>query len=134
MCNINEYIRNHAIINIGMPPNGYICYETIVDDPYAFIPIIRENNCYIEEITWWHRTEISHGSSIGYGGPRDPVFPDTFFFAETDIFKKFGSLMEDEKYYRYFEQIKKDYCSFELYPAFVVRRRTEMCLDTDGKI
>ena len=76
---IEDYLNDHTIIKIGVSPPGYICSEVIVDNPAELISIIRENGCYIAEIRWWDCVEIVSGSSIGYGGPRDPRGPDSHY-------------------------------------------------------
>ena len=115
---IEDYLNDHTIIKIGVSPPGYICSEVIVDNPAELISIIRENGCYIAEIRWWDRVEIVSGSSIGYGGPRDPRSPDSHYFAETDIHKVFNTFSQDEDYYEYLSHIQNNYFNFNLFPAF----------------
>lgn len=119
---IEDYLSNHTIVRIGITLPGYVCCETIVDNPIELISVIRENNCYIDEIRWWDRVEISSGSSIGYGGPRDPKNPDSHFFAETDIFKVFTPLSQAEEYYVYLDQIESKYSTLNLFPSFDIKR------------
>lgn len=125
---INDFLKNHTIVKIGRPlsGHGYICCETIVDDPKALIPIVRRNNCYISEIRWWDRVDITSISSIGYGGPRDPRSPDSHYFAETDICMTFARLLPDNEYFAYLERIKKTYSGLDLFPAFDIKNNPLM--------
>lgn len=119
---IEDYLSDHTVLRIGVSISGYICCETIVDDPIELISVVRQSNCYISEIRWWDRVEIASGSSIGYGGPRDPLSPDSHFFAETDICKVFNTLSRDEEYYEYIDQIKSTYYHLDLFPAFDIKK------------
>ncbi len=121
---IEEYLKEHTIVKIGIPfiPE-YICSEIIVNNPKELVPIVRESGCYISEIRWWHLTEISSGSSIGYGGPRDPRRYDTHYYAETDICREFDAPLQDEEYYEYFDRIKHSFSEFDLYPAFDIKKQ-----------
>lgn len=123
MMRIEEYLNNHTIVRVGITLPEYVCCEIIVDNPTEFISIIMNNNCYISEIRWWDHVEISSGSSIGYGGPRDPDRPDNFFFAETDIYKVFTPHSQDKEYCEYLDQIRRKYTNLNLFPAFDVKRR-----------
>ena len=120
---LDDYLNNHTITRIGHSIAGYVCCEIIVDNPIDLIPIVRENNCYISEIRWWDRVKIASGSIIGYGGPRDPRNPNSYFFAETDICKTFDNFSCDKDYYVYLQQIFKEYNKFDLHPAFDIKRR-----------
>ena len=119
---IEKFLENHKIVKIGNTIPGYICCETIVDNPMCLIPIVRQNNCYISEIRWWDRVEIVSASNIGYGGPRDPRCPDNYFFAETDIYKVFSKHLPDKEYYEYIDLIKRSYSSLNLFPAFDIKQ------------
>ena len=118
---IEKYLFNHVRVRIGIPLPGYVCCETIVDDPIEIVSVVRDNNCYISEIRWWDRVEIKSGSSIGYGGPRDPRSPKSHYFAETDICKTFDEHTLDEEYYDYLEQTKRFYSSLEIFPSFDIK-------------
>ena len=119
---LEDYLSNHTIVKIGTCLPGYVCCETIVDDPIKLISVLGENSCYIAEIRWWDRVEISTGSSIGYGGPRDSRSPNTHFFAETDISKIFNVFTRKEEYYSYLDEIKRNYSNYDLYPSFDVKQ------------
>ena len=119
---IEDYLDNHTIVKIGKTIPGYICCEIIVDNPMELISIVRENNCYISEIRWWDRVEIATGSSIGYGGFRDPQSPNSHFFAETDICKAFSDILQDDEYDAYFTVIKNSYSDHHLFPSFDIKR------------
>ena len=121
---ITKYLSNHTIINIGNNLPGYVCCEVIVDNPKKLLSILKENDCYISEIRWWHRTTIALGSTIGYGGPRDPSSPDSHYFAETDITRKFSSESTFGEYIDYLDQTKKSYSGFSLFPAFDIKKKT----------
>ena len=118
-----DFLGSHTIVKIGSGLPEYVCCETIVDDPIKLVSLVKENNCYISEIRWWDRAEIAIGSSIGYGGPRDPRTPNTHFFAETDICKVFTDFSQDEEYYIYLDEVKKNYSNYNLYPAFDIKLR-----------
>lgn len=120
---INDYLLKHTIVKIGNGIPGYVCCETIVDDPIELISVVMENECYISEIRWWDLVPISEGSTIGYGGARDPRAPDTMFFAETDICTEFYGTSEYEDYCSYLEQIKCNYSNHNLFPAFCIKKK-----------
>ena len=119
---IEDYLVEHAIVKIGKTLPDYISCEIIVDNPYELISVVTRNYGYISEIRWWDCVEITTGSNIGYGGPRDPRNPDHYFFAETDICKKFDLLTENKIYYEYLKQIEVEYSAYNLYPAFDIKR------------
>jgi hypothetical protein len=119
--NIHTFLHEHTIIEIGNRLPGYLCCEVIVDNPELLIPVVRENGFFISEIRWWHRTEIALGSSIGYGGPRDPNAPDRLYFAETDISMTFDALSDDDEYIQYIAQTKSKYALLDLVPAFDIK-------------
>lgn len=119
--NIDDYLKQHMIVKIGMTLPGYICCETIVDNPKELVPIVRKNGYFISEILWWDRVDIVSGSKIGHGGPRDPRSPNSHYFAETDIQKVFDTILEDEEYYEYFDQIKQTYPDCNLFPGFDIK-------------
>ena len=119
---IEDYLENHTVVKIGNPVPGYICCEIIVDNPMQLISVVRENSCFISEIRWWDRVEIAVGSSIGYGGTRDPRNPETHFFAETDICRVFNDLLRDDEYYAYLENIKLNNSNLDLFPAFDIKK------------
>ena len=120
---IYDYLLNHTIIRIGNCLSEYVCCETIVDNPIELIAVVKENDCYISEIRWWDRVKISLGSKIGYGGAKDPRFPDEYFFAETDICRVFDFESCDGEYYEYLEQIKQKYANYDLFPAFDIKKK-----------
>lgn len=107
----------HLIVSVGNDP---LC-ENIVDDPKAFVRVVRENGYYISNILWWERAQIIAGSQIGYGGPRDPKCPDTHFFSETYIQKKFDTVLRDEEYFEYFDSIKTEFPELELFAGFDIK-------------
>lgn len=123
--NIEDYLIRHTIVKIGVTLPGYICCEAIVDDPIQLLAIVRENNCYISEVRWWDCAKILSGSSIGYGGPRDPRCPKYRFFAETDIAKTFTPWTQDKEYKNYLQKINNDYSNFNLLPAFDIKFRED---------
>ncbi len=119
---IEDFLNAHTIVQIGRTLPDYVCCEHIVDNPEELVPIVRESGCYISEILWWDRIEIGSVSSIGYGGPRDPRCPDSFFFAETDIYRRFNTILKDEEYYKYFDEVRRAYPGFDLFPGFDIMR------------
>lgn len=119
---IEDYLTEHTIVKIGETLPGYICCENIVDTPLDLLSVVKNNNGYISEIRWWDCVEIASGSSIGYGGPRDPRNPDSHFFAETDICKVFDAFAQDEDYYKYIKQIETAYSTRNIYPAFDIKK------------
>ncbi len=118
------YIKSHRILKVGKPISPeYICVETIVDCPKDFINMVYSHDCYISEIRWWHRTLISRGSEIGYGGPCDPRDPTNYYFAETDFSKSFVETCSAQDCYSYIEFMTETYSKYDLYPAFHVKLR-----------
>ena len=118
---LDEFLSRNTIVQIGQTLPGYVICEAIVDNPKDLISIVKKNGCYISEIRWWEHAKIAVGSIIGYGGPRDPREPSSYFFAETDIYKVFDVFTCDKDYYKYIEQVKKQYYNFDLFPAFDIR-------------
>ena len=119
---LQEYLVKHKIIEIGVPLPGYICTETIVDDPKEFITIVQQNNYYVSEIRWWEHVAISEKPKIGYGGSRDPRNPTQYYFAETDICICFQKPVPYQDYVSSLDQIKNMYPDLILYPAFDIKR------------
>lgn len=118
--NFEKYLIAHTIVVIG---KGCLDGEVIVDDPPGVIHTAEESKYYIAEIRWWDRAKIATGSTIGYGGPRDPKDPNTYFFAETDIDKVFSANTEACTYYDYLRQIINENCCYDLRPAFIFKER-----------
>ncbi len=51
ICNENRgFLQRHTIVKIGMIPPEYVCCEMVLDDPKAFVRIVRENGCYVTEV------------------------------------------------------------------------------------
>lgn len=122
--NLTQYLEDNTIIMIGdnhWP--GYICIETISENPIELIRIALEANCYISEISWWDRALISIGSDIGGGGPLDPREPSRYYFAEMDICDKFSPKATIEEYIHYLGFIKRQYNDFDIYPALDIKPR-----------
>lgn len=99
----------------------FICTEVIVTNPIEFVEVVLHNECYISEIRWWDRAKISFGSTIGYGGPRDPNFPNEYYFAETDICKSFSVNTTAIEYKKYLIETKSNFQKYDLFPAFDVK-------------
>ena len=118
---IFSFLHDHVIIEIGNKLPGYLCCEVIVDNPELLVSIVKENGYYISEIHWWDRAEISKGSSIGYGGPKDPNAYDNYYFAETDISMAFDAVTEDSEYLQYMAQTKEKYAHLDLTPSFDIK-------------
>ena len=119
---LEDYIDKHTIIKIGMPSSEYVYCEVIVDDPKQLVSVARDDGYYISSIRWWHHANITAGSNIGYGGPKDPNCPD-YYFAETDFCKQFDVFSQDEEYYKYIDEIKHAYPNSLLIPAFDIKKR-----------
>lgn len=119
--NIKDFLAHHTIIEIGNKLPGYICCETIVDDPIRLISTVQLSNNYISEIRWWDHVKICAGSDIGYGGPRDPHSPKEYFYAETDIVRTFTPSTNEEEYLHYMQEIKNKYPRYQLFPAFNIK-------------
>lgn len=111
-----SFLDEHFIINIG---KKQLC-EVIVDTPVELISLLKHHDFYISLITWWDWVPIATGSSIGYGGPRDPRDPNNYFFAETDISKEFGVETPPDQYIEYLKKVQKEYSGHDLYPAFEI--------------
>lgn len=121
--NLNRYVSENLIIKIGKCCENILFSEIIVDDPENFIAFVYENDCYISEIRWWEHVHVGAAPNIGYGGPRDPRCPNEFYFAETDIGKKFDEFVSRQAICYYIMKTKEEYRAFELYPALDVRSR-----------
>ena len=118
--NIREYLKVHTIIEIGnLISDEYLCSETIVDCPEEFVKIVSKSEYIITEITWWDRVSILNSSDIGYGGPLDPRAPKEYYFAETDLRKRFIKATKEE-YLFYIKEVKDKYSKYDIYPAFEV--------------
>ena len=112
---IDQYLKDNAILKIGA---GYA--DIIVIDPVDLINQAQEWNCYISEILWWERIEISNAEkSLGYGGPIDPR-NNSYYFSETDYARKFerGTLIY--VYIDYIRCMMKKYIKYDLYPSFTL--------------
>ena len=94
-----------------------------MDNPIDLVDCIIKNNCYISEIRWWDRADITLGSKIGYGGTRDPRVPQKYYFAETDICDTFEKSTSFTEYVEYLNKIKMQYYMYDLHPAFDIYRR-----------
>lgn len=119
---IIKFIDEHEIVKIGKASQEDVCPEVIVDDPIGLISIIKQNHCYIYQITWWDRVKLGIGSPIGYGGPLDPRCPNEYFFSETHLSKQFHCKMQNEELFQYFEEVKRDYALYDLIPSFFIKR------------
>ena len=119
---IEDYLNRNAIVKIGTTLPGYVCCEVIVDNPVELVFVLQTSDCYISEIRWWDCLEIGNSSTIGYGGPRDPRNPDSFYFAETDICQFFSADSRPENYYEYLNHIKEVYPKHNLFPSFDIKR------------
>ena len=120
---LNEYLKSHTVLKIGCCDSSTQFYEIIVDNPVELVSIVLKNGFYISAIRWWDRAKISIGSQLGYGGPRDPSNPNTYFFAETDLYKEFDSHTEGIIYCEYIDSIIKLYPNYELIPAFDIIKK-----------
>jgi len=118
---LKDYLQIHTIVQIGVPSSEYAYSEVIVDNYKDLISVVIDTEFYISKISWWHRTEIITGSSIGYGGPRDPRNPEVYYFAETDICQEFKEKSSLKDIYNYFDKINREYSNFELYPSFDIK-------------
>ncbi|MBR2650774.1 MAG: hypothetical protein IKD45_03865 [Clostridia bacterium] len=119
---IEDFLNEHKIVQIGNTTDGYVCCEIIVDNPTELIYALQDSNAYISEIRWWDRVKISCGSTIGYGGPRDPRASDEYFFAETDICKTYNAPPKNTEIHEYITRIKKEYCEYNLFPSFDIKK------------
>ena len=117
--NITTYSKHHMIVDIGTALHA----ELIVDDPNGFIDVSSKSAYYISSIRWWDRVSIENGSLIGYGGPRDPRDPNSYYFAETDLCKTFSLKTTLQEYYEYINYIRQKFSDYDLYPAFEVKLR-----------
>ena len=124
MC-IIEYLKRYTVLSIGTCIPGYICCESIVENPKTLISLLKNSGYYISEIRWWDRVAVGSMSTIGYGGPRDPNNPNCFYYAETDIYMEFGPGTTDDSYNQYIDSIKKEYPTNQLFPAFDIRTISE---------
>ncbi len=120
---ILDYVRKHKVLQIGVTLPSDICSEVIVDNPKEFVQIVVQNGGYISAISWWERVAIGTKPQIGYGGPRDPIAPDKFYFAETDLGKQFSVLSSVYDYLNYLAQTLQSNQDVALFPAFEVCKK-----------
>lgn len=121
-----EFLKEHTIVTIGnLSMEKCIATETISDDPQKLVEYVIQAGCYISEIRWWHRVEISTQSEIGYGGTLDPRDPNNYYFAETDIVDSFDEKTTIFEYTNYLSRIKTQYKKYDLYPAFDIIEMTK---------
>ena len=118
--NILDYIKMHTVLSIGICLDGYVCCETIVDNPKELVSLLKINNCYISEIRWWDHLLTESVSTMGYGGPIDPL-DQRFYYAETDLLMKFKPETSEVNYIKYLEDMEKIYSSNNLFPAFDIK-------------
>ena len=117
------FLKEHTIISVGKPiTDECVAVEVILDNPEQLVKTVIKNNCYISEIRWWDRVHISKMSSIGYGGTRDPRFPQNYYFAETDIFQTFEPKTTFLEYMDYLTLIWTQYAMYDLHPSFDIYR------------
>lgn len=129
---IEDYLTQHRILQIGSNLPGYVCSETIVDNPVELVSVVCSTGHYISYISWWDYSEIATGSTIGHGGPRDPANPNRYFYAETDICQAFNTDTPYEDYCDYIRRTTESYINCRLFPAFDIKCRkagqgTELC-------
>lgn len=120
---ISNYIRKHKVLQIGVPLPTQICSEVIVDDPKGFLQVVLQNGCYISAISWWERVAIDTKPEIGYGGSRDPIEPNRFYYAETDMEDHFSAFTSEYDYLSYMSRIWQSNPNIALYPAFEVSKK-----------
>ena len=77
--NFNDYLDKHTIVIIGSFIPKRMFNDIIVDNPKEFVAQAINNGWCITNISWWDHVKISTGSTIGYGGPRDPRNRKEFF-------------------------------------------------------
>ena len=117
---ILDYVRKHMVLQIGIVLPSQICSEVIVDNPEEFVRIVVQNGGYISEISWWEHVAVDTKPKIGYGGPRDPMAPDKFYYAETDIRDRFPVWTSEYDYINYLAQTLQANPDVALFPAFEV--------------
>lgn len=115
---ILEFIEEHRILDVGATLSGELFAEVILDLPHEFIDIVINSDYYISKISWWERAKIHTGSTLGFGGPRDPRAPEEFFFSETNICREFGITTTRDEYYSYIKSIHAEYTKISLTPSF----------------
>ena len=121
---IMSFLDKHTIVSVGnIASDKCVVVEVITDSSEELIKNVISNNCYISEIRWWHRVEISTQSPIGYGGTRDPRDPQNYYFAETDICCVFQPETTISEYIDYLYLIKAEYSMYDIYPAFDIKYR-----------
>ena len=119
-----QFINNHLlIIENKRNLEDYLYIEAIVKDPLELINILDGSNYYISEISWWHRVHIGQTSMIGGGGPRDPRYPQDYYFSETFLAKEFSVDTPTYEYVEYINSVNSQYPMLDLYPGFDVVRK-----------
>ena len=126
MMSILDYIRKHMVLQIGTDLPSHICSEVIVDNPKEFVQIIVRNGGYISAISWWEHVAVDTEPKIGYGGPRDPIAPDKFYYAETDIVDCFPMLTSEGDYLNYLVHTLQSNPDVDLFPAFEVCKSVDL--------
>ncbi len=119
-----KFLKDHTIVSVGkLTVDKCIVVEMIPDDPQKLIEFVLKNDCYILEIRWWDRASILQKSIIGYGGTPDPRDPQNYYFAETDICAYFEKTTTLSEYIKYLNDVKEQFITYDLYPAFDIYRK-----------
>lgn len=92
-----HFFKEHLIVINKKYLHDSSYFDVIVDNPKEFIVLVKHNNWHIENIQWWDRVRIYIGSTIVYGGMRDPRDIE-YFFAETDICQEFSVHAQIDEY------------------------------------
>ena len=112
---LDRYLSEHKILGVG---NAYS--DIVVTDPPDLIRRVQTMGYYINGILWWEHIEIQNAAlSIGYGGPIDPQ-DAAFFFAETDISRKFSPDCPVADLFAYLQTVRDAYKGHDLYPSFTL--------------
>lgn len=117
-----DFIDKHMILKIGGQYSSDSSAELILDEPYKFVEIVLQSGYYISAINWYEYAKIHLGSKLGFGGPRDPRFPEEYFFSETSIGKTFNEATGIDEYFAYMKKMQSHDFSISLVPSFLIRK------------
>ena len=120
---IFEFIQTHKILEIGLPKSVDSFAELILDNPNEFVNVVSQSGYYISTIIWYEHTKIHAESNFGFGGPKDPRFPQEYFFSETGLSKSFDELTDKDEYCSYMKEVQSQHPGVPLIPSFQIYRK-----------
>lgn len=79
--------------------------------------------CLISTIIWYEHAKIHAESNFGFGGPKDPRFPQEYFFSETGLSKAFDEFTDKDEYCSYMKEVQSQHLGVPLIPSFQIFRK-----------